>query len=96
MTADIAAGRLHLGMQRFLAAYPLLGGVVAAWAVTPGSTTTMAIGFSGLEFRLYYDPEFVTSITLDELMGVLHHEARHIAGNQVNHVQNVPYGRTER
>lgn len=83
MTADIAAGRLHLGMQRFLAAYPMLGGVVAAWTVTPGSTTTMAIGFSGLEFRLYYDPEFVTSITLDELMGVLHHEARHIVFGHV-------------
>ena len=71
-------GKLRVGIDRLLCRYPLLGGIVATWEHRSGGTDTMAIGMSDEGFILYYCPAFVTSLGIAELVGVLHHELRHI------------------
>ena len=79
MSADgKAAGTLNIGLQRLLYRYPLLGGITAAMNPNPMPGGTIAVGLGDGEFDLYYNPRFVSSITLAELVGVLHHECRHL------------------
>jgi predicted metal-dependent peptidase len=75
-----ALGAIKLATGRLLSRYPLLGGIVSRWQLHADSQIkTMGVGLSDSGgFDLYYSPEFVLSIKLDELVGVLHHEVRHL------------------
>lgn len=76
----LAHGILKLGLERFLAMFPLLGGILASWTlVEDASVKTMAIGYSEHDgWRIYFAPAFVKQLpSLDQLVAVLLHEARH-------------------
>lgn len=76
---DKARGTLQIGIRSLLHKYPLLGGIVSTWnLVMDDSIGTMAIGFEDEKWTLYFDPTFVGAISIEELEGVLHHEARHV------------------
>ncbi len=79
-----ALGLLKLGTTRLLTRYPLLGALAASWAVRvdPG-IGTMGVGMSETGLELIINPDFVTGITIDELVGVLHHECRHVVFNHI-------------
>ena len=79
MSQNSGAGIVEIGIQRLLAKYPLFGGLVATWTVIEDATIpTMAIGLGGSGFNLYYNSHFVRRLPIDLLVGVLHHEARHV------------------
>ena len=80
---SLALGTVKTAIQRLLHRYPLFAGVVAAWRLESGDMDTVGIGMNAGEFVLYFDPEFVTSIPLEQLVGVLHHEARHVVYGHV-------------
>jgi len=71
-------GKLWIALERLLWRYPLLGGLAASWDCRPVGTDTMAVGMDDQTFVLYYSPEFVAETEIDQLVGVLHHEARHV------------------
>ncbi len=71
-------GKLRIASERLLWRYPLLGGLTASWDCRPVGTDTMAVGMDDQTFVLYYSPEFVAETDIDQLVGVLHHEARHV------------------
>ena len=74
-----AAGRLALGIRRVVGKYPLFGALLGSLQLCPdASLETMGVGMGSAKIELYYNPEFVCRISLPELAGVLHHEARHI------------------
>lgn len=70
--------KLQMALDRFISRYPLLGGILASWSIRMGGTDTMAVGWDGYDLTLYVSGEFVKRIALDELVGVIHHEARHV------------------
>lgn len=71
---------MRLGIARLLSRHPLLGGIVNSWDITEYEPIrTMGIGFDEAQgWRLYYAPSFVRPLPLDQLTGVLLHEARHV------------------
>jgi predicted metal-dependent peptidase len=71
-------GKLRIALERLLWRYPLLGGLAASWDCRPVGTDTMAVGMDDQTFVLYYSPGFVAETNIDQLVGVLHHEARHV------------------
>jgi len=71
-------GKLRIALERLLWRYPLLGGLVATWDYRPMGSDTMAVGMNDQGFILYYCPDFVAETSIDQLVGVLHHEVRHI------------------
>ena len=71
-------GKLRIALERLLWRYPLLGGLVATWDHRPVGTDTVAIGMGDQGFILYYCPDFVAETSIDQLVGVLHHEVRHV------------------
>ena len=71
-------GKLRIALERLLWRYPLLGGLVATWDCRPVGSDTMAMGMDDQGFTLYYCPDFVAETSIDQLVGVLHHEARHV------------------
>ncbi len=71
-------GPITLGIERLLSRYPLLGAILASWDVRLAPIATMGVGLGARGFELAYDPSFVESISLEELVGVLHHEVRHV------------------
>lgn len=85
MSPNIAHGMLQLGVERLLGRYPLLGGVAASWTrVEDASIGTMGVGFCEEQgWLLYYAPDFLRSLTLAQLTGVLLHEVRHIVYDHV-------------
>ena len=73
-----ATGAMRLGIERLLSKYALAGALAASWKLEPSEEIkTMAVAADGVGIKLLFCPDFVLSITLDELVGVLHHEARH-------------------
>lgn len=73
-----AEGKLKIAVLRLLGKYPLFGGLVATWKIRElNDIQTMGISMDGDGFELVYNAEFVTSLPLDQLVAVLHHEARH-------------------
>lgn len=79
-------GRIKLATERLAAEYPLHAGILAQWKVSEDrSVDTMGVGFDEGRLRLIANPEFVDAITMDELMGVLHHEANHVLFDHVLH-----------
>lgn len=74
-----AEGKLKIGIQRFLSKYPFLGGHLAVWRIqVDDSIGTMGIGIEGAGFILVYNSKFVNRLRMDTLIGVLHHEVRHV------------------
>ena len=73
-----ARGAMQAGIDRFLSIYPLLGALAASWNVAEdASIKTMAVAADDPGIKLLFNSTFVLSNTPDELVGVLHHEARH-------------------
>ena len=84
MTQNNGSGLVEIGIQRLLAKYPLFGGLVATWTVIEDAgISTMAIGLGSSGFNLYYNSDFVRKLKIDQLVGVLHHEARHVVYGHV-------------
>ena len=83
---SIAQGRIQLAIDRLNSDYPLHAGILAQWRVESSSEIgTMGVGFRDGRLCLVYSPEFVESIGMDELMGVLHHEVNHVLFGHVCH-----------
>ena len=73
-----ARGAMQAGIDRFLSIYPLLGALTASWNVAEdASIKTMAVAADDPGIKLLFNSAFVLSLTPAELVGVLHHEARH-------------------
>ena len=80
---ELAAGTVKTAIERLLWRYPLFAGIVAAWRLQAMTSETVGIGMDSDDFVLYFNPEFVTSIPLEELVGILHHEVRHVVFGHV-------------
>ena len=86
MTDRQEPGKLRLAHSRLASDYPLHAGILAQWRIVRDPTVeTMGVGYSQGQLNLYYAPDFVNSITLDELTGVLHHEVNHVLFDHVLH-----------
>lgn len=74
-----ATGRVRLAIARLADAYPLHAGILGQWRLIEDDTVaTMCVGMTPHgRLCLKYGPAFVGQLTLDELTGVLHHEANH-------------------
>lgn len=78
--------RVQLAVQRLAKEYPLHAGILARWQIDADeSVGTMGVGFIHGKLRLIFNPEFVASIRIDELEGVLHHEINHVLFDHVLH-----------
>ncbi|MBT3191082.1 MAG: hypothetical protein HN341_00855 [Verrucomicrobia bacterium] len=94
---SIARGKIDLAVDRLASDYPLHAGILAQWRIeAEPSVGTMGVGFRDDRLRLVYSPDFVESITLDELTGVLHHEANHVLFEHVLHVPKPDEDRSAR
>lgn len=83
---SIASGKIKLAVSRLASTLPLHAGILDQWHIDEdASVDTMGVGFRDGGLRLVYNPAFVEAITLDELMGVLHHEANHVLFEHVFH-----------
>lgn len=82
---------VKMAIERFTSKYPLLGGIVATWSIQEGGTQTVAIGFDGASLVLYVAPEFVKDLPLDQMVGIIHHEVRHVVyGHLLMRVEDFP------
>lgn len=76
---DPVVNKIRLAIDRLGAEYPLHAGILAQWNLEKSATVqTMGVGFAGNRLRLIYSADFVESINLEELTGVLHHEVNHV------------------
>ena len=86
MKQSIAKGRILLAIERLLSDQPLYAGVLAQWKLVEDEVTmTMAVGFRNGRLTLYFNPQFVASISIEELAGVLCHEALHCIMGHCEH-----------
>jgi hypothetical protein len=86
MKKSSALGRTKLAIERLASKYPLHAGILAQWSISEdASVGTMGVGYDGKRLRLIVCPAFATSVTMDELEGVLHHEANHVLFDHVLH-----------
>ena len=97
MNQSHAMGKVMLAIERLASEYPLHAGILAQWRIDEDeSVGTMGVGFREGKLRLTFSPEFVESITLDELTGVLHHESNHVLFDHVLHEPGPRENRTAR
>ncbi len=81
-----ARNRIELAIKRLGHEYPLHAGILASWCIKESATvSTMGVGFRGNRLCLVYAPEFIESIGMNELEGVLHHEVNHVLFNHIFH-----------
>ncbi len=81
-----ATGRVKLAIARLADAYPLHAGILAQWRlIEDAGQETMCVGMRGGRLHLKYSPAFVGELTIDELTGVVHHEANHVLFGHVLH-----------
>ena len=74
-----ATGLLALAQKRLLRDFPFHAGFLASWKQQPcAAVPTMGVTVCGSTIQLLFNPTFVISCSLDELMGVLHHEIHHL------------------
>lgn len=86
MKSSRSRGRILLAIDRLAAEMPLHAGIIAQWRLVEDTVIgTMAIGYHRGRLALSYNPEFVESITLDETVAVLCHEAGHIIFGHCTH-----------
>ena len=78
MNHEQASGKMRMGFEILLSKYPFIGGVLASCRLGPADEGTMGVGFVDGKFQLHYNPDFVHSLTLEQLVGALHHECRHL------------------
>ncbi len=89
MSGSVATGKVRLAIARMVAKYPLHAGILARWRLEEdAATATASIGFEAEKkrMRLRFSPGFVSGISMDELVGVLHHEVNHVLFGHVFHV----------
>jgi hypothetical protein len=89
MSGSVATGKVRLAIARMVAKYPLHAGILARWRLEEdAASATMSIGFDAVKkrMRLRFSPGFVSGISMDELVGVLHHEVNHVLFGHVFHV----------
>lgn len=90
MSDSVAIGKVKLANDRMAAKYPLHAGILGRWQLEESTiTSTMGVGFDATtnRLRLYMDPKFVETSSLDLLVGVLHHELNHVL---FGHVHRIP------
>lgn len=90
MKDSVAIGKVKLAIDRMAEKYPLHAGILARWHVEASTLTpTMGVGFDAASqrLRLYVAPDFVETLSLDVLAGVLHHEVNHVL---FGHVYQIP------
>jgi predicted metal-dependent peptidase len=86
MKDKLSRGKIDLAIARLASSHPLHAGILAQWRVEEdASVETMGVGFGNGRLRLVYAPDFVESISMDELTGVLHHESNHVLFDHVLH-----------
>jgi hypothetical protein len=92
-----ANGKMQLAIDRLASDYPLHAGILSQWRIDEDTAIdTMGVGFRDGKLRLIYNPDFVESISMDELQGVLHHESNHVLFDHVYHVPEPGENRTAR
>lgn len=86
MSNAAARSRIELAVKRLGCNYPLHAGILALWGIEESAAvSTMGVGFRGNRLCLVFAPDFVESIGMDELEGVLHHEVNHVMFDHVFH-----------
>lgn len=81
-----AKGKVQLAISRLASEQPLAAGILGQWRLVEDETVkTMAVGFRHAKLTLYFAPEFVEGIRMDELVGVIEHEALHVLLGHVLH-----------
>lgn len=86
MKSSKAKGKVMLAISRLAADQPLHAGILGQWRIVEDSSiSTMGVGFRHGRLTLYFCPAFIDSITLDELVGVVEHEALHVILGHVFH-----------
>ena len=81
-----ARNRIELAIKRLGHEYPFHAGILASWCIEESATvSTMGVGFRGNRLCLVYAPEFIESVGMNELEGVLHHETNHVLFDHVFH-----------
>ena len=89
MSCDsLSMGKVRLAVERLAADYPFHAGILAQWRLEEGTETeTMGVGFQDGKLRLVFAPEFVETLPMAQLEGVLHHEVNHVLFGHVLHVR---------
>lgn len=81
-----ARNRIELAIKRLGHEYPLHAGILASWGIEEyPAVSTMGVGYRGNRLCLVFAPDFVESIGMNELEGVLHHETNHVLFEHVFH-----------
>ena len=81
-----ARNRIELAIKRLGRDYPLHAGILTSWGIEESAAvSTMGVGFRGNRLCLVFAPDFVESIGMNELEGVLHHEVNHVLFDHVFH-----------
>jgi predicted metal-dependent peptidase len=97
MKQAVAMGKILMAIERLASNYPLHSGILAQWCVEEAAAIeTMGIGFKDGKLRLVFSSSFVESISMDELVGVLHHEVNHVLFDHVLHTPAPGENRTAR
>lgn len=83
---SVALGKVKMAVDRLASEYPLHAGILSQWRIDeePG-IETMGVGFQDGKLRLVFNQGFVEEIPMDQLMGVIHHEANHVLFDHVFH-----------
>jgi len=86
MTTSTQIGRVKLAIGRLASDFPYHAAVLARWKlVEDNRVQTMGIGLKDGQLMLYFRPEFVERLSMDQLMAVLHHESNHVLFRHVLH-----------
>lgn len=81
-----ARNRIELAIKRLGHEYPLHAGILASWGIEEyPAVSTMGVGYRGNRLCLVFAPDFVESVSMNELEGVLHHEVNHVLFDHVFH-----------
>lgn len=76
---DTAPGKIRIAIQRLAGRYRFHAKVLERFNVLRRpEVETMGVTAAGDAIKLYYNPDFVERISLDELGGVLLHEVHHV------------------
>jgi predicted metal-dependent peptidase len=97
MNQSLALGKVKMAIDRLASDYPLHAGILSQWNVEEDAAVqTMGVGFKNGKLRLIYSAGFVESIPMEQLVGVIHHEANHVLFDHVLHNPEPGENRTAR
>lgn len=75
----MARGMIEIAQQRLALHYPFHTRFVAVWRLcSADAVRSVAVTVDNEVITLLFNPAFICSCTLPELMGVLHHEVNHV------------------